>query len=1191
MKFQRIHATYLMLALSVLILANLAGTARAQGDWFDRMSVPLVQGTDFVSMRDASLKAVGLYAPAELMLGPWYVLGPYPREGSSSAPLQNIDITAKIKTNAGVGGWTAVKGWGDTSQPLDLAALMPGKENVSAYLYRSFQAPGPASIEIRASADDDFTVWLNGNEIISRTTDSVNAAYGKNRKRVNLRKGENELIIRVGQAAGPWRLFFGWEPQIDARIKAKILSESLRAFPNSPDSSAGRVELAQLFLDLNDRDRAIEQASLVLADSAASPDVHSRADSLIRRFLDLSVTTKQTWNLFAPDDLLSQTLPVLVTLANRTATTATGQIAVAVNDVSGQAIGPIPAIPYTLPPQKSLSQTISFRPPSWGPYLVMAQTPFGKVSVRDEAIVGFIPKARAGLRPDSFFAVTTDGQPPIAACAKMGVKVVRDIFCNYKWALKQLPETTTSPAALELDFSRLDKAVGDLKQAGISVLAIAGDARPLASVLARKLGASGPPDNMTSFTNVSLSLAKHFPEIKYWDFWGDTEIYGPTWTAAAANFRYSLKQWAQSLKQARPDLKILAGGRPSFFNDVILHDPNVVKVMDGISNCTRFDSQAANWRSGAQLRSMDFGAQAARNESIPLALVTDSSIERSLGQIGLTPDRRLDAAKLLKLHVLAALSGNFMANVHQHAGWGSEFPLGNVAYGVMTEMLEDRPVAADIWPAHPLVWGAVFAHPKWITDEVKALPRAKDISARWGVAIPKDRENDASKVAVVWAETGLDAEHLDSSGTLTLQPAGDFRALDMFGRPAGRNNGDALVVPLNQYPIYLLSEQLGVAAMQKQIAGGRIEALSPVSSYFYSLPGPLGGAPTTLTARVQNQLNRPLKGTFAVSGPKEWKIEPAQQSIELKPAEIVEVSFRVSSTSFSAINQYPVQAKVESDGGKYERREVVGVACVRPITAKVDGRLDEWTTATFARVDSQQQLEPERYWKWLADQTLPFPEPPPGRAYLGTKMAVGYDAASVYVAAVVREPGLGNSASGAPATKDQNPMTNGDCLEIAFGFRDRADDGVTTATLRKPDDPWYWKGMFRDTDFVMLTSRNTGDQTYLLTLCVPGLVWRTDFQTENSNTWPILGGQSRFVRDETARTTTWELAIPRKYLNRFDPSKPYVRLGFIYYNDEKLPPLEWSRVSGVFDYWTNFGSFLPAWNPLLPCQTRWGIGR
>jgi len=1179
-RFVRVAAFVIFLAALVAPLARAAG---AQGDWFDRMAVPLASGRDFVSMRDASLRGVGLYPAAEMMLGPWYVVGTFAREGSSSVPLRNVDVSAKIKTDAGPVAWQTVA-WDDPKQPLDLAPLFKRRENVSAYLYRSIQSPGRASIELRVSADDDFTVWLNGRKVIGPVEDGGAAAYAKHKKRLWLKKGENEIVVRVGQASGPWRLFFDFEPKIDPRIEAKILSESLKAFPKSPGSWEGRVRLARLFLEIGERERALEQAGIVAADPGSPPKQREIARAILRRFLDLSLSTDRPWNLFTKDDLSSRALPVRVTVRNNSATTAAGEVAIRVSDVWGRKVADPPPIKYNLAPGKSLDRPVSFAPAGWGAYLVRAATKIGKVPVQSESVVVFIPKAWAGLRPESFFAATVENGVDLSAVAKIGIKITRSVLCNYKWVLKKTPRFTTEP--IQLDFSRLDREIAERKKHDLWVLPVVADARPLVSSLAARMKASGPPRDYREFTAVTGEIVKHFPKIRYWDFWGDPWIYGPTWSGSAATFAYFLKMWSEKIKQVRPDVKVLAGGRPSFFIDNISPNPNAAKAIDALTNRLTYDARAPDWRSGAVLRSMDFTVREAKRRGIGMAFVTGSKTDLAKGRPGITEAHRLDAAKIVKLHVMAALAGCYQANVDQGDGWGRDCPVGDAAYAVMTHLLEDRPIVADIWPSQPLLWGAVFANPRWITDEVKALPRASEISARWNVPVPKERAGDSTKVAVVWSQTGPEAGRLDEKGTLTIRPAGDLRALDMFGRPTGRKQGDALVVPFTQYPVYLLSEKLSVVQIRNRIAEARIEGVTPVNSYLFSLPAPLGERPTTLTARVQNQLNRPLKGKISLRGPKDWKIEPPARDFELKPAELAEISFAVTATTSSAINQYPVRTTIELEGRKYERNQVVEVACVRPMKVTVDGKLDEWTTAVFVRMDSEQLRDPEGFFRWLAEGASKARKVPEGRAFVGVKLALGYDARYFYIAAVVREPGLGNATNGNPASYTENPLTNGDCLEMAFGFNERAQDDY-----RKAGDPWYWKGMFRDVDYVVIQTRSRADQPILQSLYVPGLPWRTDYQTARYNVFNIPGRRSQFVRDETALTTTYEIAIPRNYLKRFDPAKPWFRFGAVYFNDEKLPPLEWSRACGVFDYWTNFGSYLPAWQPLLACQTRWGIVR
>lgn len=1157
----------------------------SQDDWFERMAVPMASGENFVAVRDGSLKGVGLYPMTELMQGPWYVIGPFERNGSTSVPLRNQDVSSTISTLNGAATWRTVEGWDDPNQPLDLLPLCDKKENVSLYLYRSIQSPGRASVELSASADDDFTVWMNGSEVIGRTEDGGGVAPGKHRAQYALQPGENELLIRVGQASGAWRLFFTMQSWIDPRIEAKILFEALRMYPDAVESHASRVDLAQLFVELNLPERALEQANKVLASAEASAAERDRARSIIDQLVEIQLETAQAWNLYTRDDLTSDAIPIKLVLSNHSSAELAGQVELRVHDVWEREAGSIPAITYKLAPGQAMTQSIPFRPPGWGAYRFKAETRFGDVPIGLEVVVGYLPKAHDGLRPESFFAVTTESDEDVGPTAKIGVKVVRGRFCNPQWVLKSVPEKSGDP--FELDFSRLDKAVELRRQQGLSILPIVGYVGEdlLKSSLARSEKTDGPPRDYREYTNITSKIVEHLKDVKYWDFWGDPEIYGPTWSASAASFRYFYKMWARAAKEVRPDVKVLTGGHPAFYVDNISHDPNIVKMLDGLTNATYFDADAPTWRSGAQRRSMDYAVRQAKLAGSGLAFVTGGATEQSANQPGLGEAHRRDAAKLVKFYVEAALCGNYQANVDEGRGWGKDYPAGNVAYAVMTHLLEDRPVVADIWPSLPLITGAVFASPEAATDDVAALPRSETLRARWKAPVPDDRKGDKTKVAVVWCATGPNGRNLDEKGSLTIQPVGDMRALDMMGREVGKKEGESLSVPFTPYPVYLLSDALSVAEMRRRIADATIEGVTPVNSYAYSLPAPLGEKPTTLTIRVQSQMNRPINGKIALSGPADWKIEPGSCPISLKPAELAELDFHVTAATTSPLNQYVLRTSIETDAGNCEDRQAVSVACIRRKTVMVDGIVDEWPEAGFTRMDIDQQEDPDRFLDWLADPSQPR-SPSTGRAQVGVKLAAAYDDDFFYLAVVVFEPGLGNDTGGVADSHGQNPLTNGDCLELAFGFGDRAVDDY-----RKPGDSWYWNGMFRDVDYSVIQFRQRADQPILQSLYVPGLMWRTDFQTERVNTFSVPRAQTRFVRNEPERLTTYEIAIRRAYLSRFDPSQPYFRFGYVYLNDEKLPPLEWSRACGVFDYWANFGSFLPAWKAFLPCQTRWGIAR
>jgi len=165
----------------------------------------------------------------------------------------------------------------------------------------------------------------------------------------------------------------------------------------------------------------------------------------------------------------------------------------------------------------------------------------------------------------------------------------------------------------------------------------------------------------------------------------------------------------------------------------------------------------------------------------------------------------------------------------------------------------------------------------------------------------------------------------------------------------------------------------------------------------------------------------------------------------------------------------------------------------------------------------------------------------------------------------------------------------GDAFSFAFGFRDRV-----TGWGRAMDDPYAWKGHFHDTDYHYVAHVSTeGDQ--LVRQWGPDTDRRIAYQTAKVRGYgPVPGSAIVIRRDEAAKVTVYEMAIPRSELQMFDPHAGRCRFGFILANDEQLGRqggLEWSEAAGVFDYWYSAGSFGPSWVSQLPCQTFFGIER
>ena len=966
----------------------------------------------------------------------------------------------------------------------------------------------------------------------------------------------------------------------EPRARAKLLELLLDRYPPTAPALDARVDLAKLYRELGEVDWALHHAQIVLEARQATPAAQAAARDLIAGLLPARLATAQTWNLFTKEELQDGCIPVQLALGNHTPTVRRVRIEWRVTDLWGQPQQAPKGQRVEVAPEAEVRQTALVAMAEQGAYLVEAQLDWGAVQVTESAVVSLIPPAHPGLRPDSFFASNTSGEGHVATCAKIGLKVMRMHFASPELVLKTVPERPGDP--FELDFSRLEALLTEREAAGISILPIVGYAYPLRSPEAVRLGQHGPPRDFAEFVKITVPIVEHFAQLKRWEFWNEPWIYGWTWAASAAQYRELQKMWVVAAKAVRPDIEVLAGESASFFVDNIRPDPAAVRSMDALTNHPYKDGNQPTWRSGAQQRYMDYGIQEARREGIRRCLVTENGTEVSRGQTGLTAGQRQDAAKLVTLHALMALSGCYQGNVQEGIGWGAEYPWSNAAYAVMTNLLEDRPLVADVWPAQPLIWGAVFANPKCVTDEVRALPRAADIGTRWDVPVPADRADDATKVAMIWSYTGPDAETLDPSGTLTIGEAGGIRALDLMGAPTGVRLGPQLIVPFGPSPVYLLSDQLSVAELRRRIAEATIEHVTAVNATISALPAPPNESPG-VTVRVQNQLNRVVSGTVTLQGPDRWTFEPPSRWLRLDPAEVADLEFRHVLGPRADDSLYPLTVLVRTDAGHTRTRQVVTTAAVRRLTPVVDGKLDEWPGIPAGRLDSRLVTQRRDFAEYLLNPQL-APLPPTSEAHVVVDSRVAYDRDNVYVAFAVQEPGSSNSSDGDPSGVSNLPTSCGDCFELAFGFGRRSDDDY-----RPPTDPWFWKGCVRDADYELLLFRNSKGQPVLLSAFRPGQRWRVDFQTEQVNVDVVPDAQVRIGRDEAAQVTTYEAAIPRAYLQRFQPLMRTMRFGFVYFNDEQLPPLEWSRACGVFDYLNNNGSYLPTWMNFLPCQTPWRI--
>lgn len=875
--------------------------------------------------------------------------------------------------------------------------------------------------------------------------------------------------------------------------------------------------------------------------------------------------------------------------------------------------------------------------------------------------VGIIPPPWPGLRPESFFQSNTskvETGAELAFVKAMGIKVMRGHFEPEIDPKAPAVEKPTGQALPE-NFSKLDAAFSEAQAAGEWYLPMIGYSLPVGG---RRLmnepsaiaATYGPPRDLAEFCATWEQTIRHYPQIRTWELWNEPWIYGWTWTGSAQEYRDFQTACAKMIRGVDPKLRILAFSSSPLARDVCEPYPQCWKgLVDGLAQHPYAGVSDATNRSGQARRLVDDGFLLAKRMGIeywlteggtsftatPTAEYTAAKARMAaireeqaklpedqkksphamelgaeltnlahLFQQGNVPDPNNcyeNTTKLVQYFVTAALDGCFAGNAQQTIGYGPNWTQCNTALAVLTHALEDRPIVADIWPSHELIWGAIFANPKFVTPEIRALPRAEEIGKRWQVPIPADRQNDTTKVAVIWALTGPSQDNLDTVGTLTIANAAGLKAFDIVGQPIP-SSGDKLTVPFGNAAVYITSDTLSVVDLRERIANATIQHITPLNAYAQSLMQP-ADQPQTLTVRVESQLNRDITGTLAITIPGGKTI---QAPLNIPAGKLIDVAVPWPGVAMAEgrENQYPIKLTATADDPAllpFHKDQAIAAARFAKRTINVDGTLDGWQGITPVLLDSKQIATGLDLAQYFLNPHLEQPTGDEKNKRIVARIYTAYDDANVYIAAAVNEDTLSNTSGqelkkGRRVTKYTVPYKSGvpdgiqhialtGCsLQFSFGFRDRL-----PGLGREMTDPWAWKGEFYDTDYSYAAHVSAnGDQ--LVRLWGSDDNFRRDaYQTDKvPGVGPIDGAKIKITRNEDKKLTIYELSIPRSELKLFDPTAGKLRFGFVLNNDEGINRnngLNWGEAAGVFDYWRNPGSYPPHWLPRVACQTTFGI--
>ncbi len=134
----------------------------------------------------------------------WYLIGPFDAPGfsgleTSFPPETRINLTASY---TGKGGGTIV--WerhqsSDLLGQLNLIQAIAAVKEAVGYAYTVVESPRDQAVELRCGADDNCTVWLNGEKIFARGQWLNGTRLDRFTAPARLRNGKNTVLVKICQ--------------------------------------------------------------------------------------------------------------------------------------------------------------------------------------------------------------------------------------------------------------------------------------------------------------------------------------------------------------------------------------------------------------------------------------------------------------------------------------------------------------------------------------------------------------------------------------------------------------------------------------------------------------------------------------------------------------------------------------------------------------------------------------------------------------------------------------------------------------------------------------------------------------------------------------------------------------------------------------------------------------------------------
>jgi hypothetical protein len=198
------------LALKAGAAAKAAGNPSAAREAFRDAFRHARESGQVVRAADA-LKSLGEDADIIAHLGfltDWYFLGPFDAPGFSGfakklppeeKPGEAIDVAQKFTGQGGKEITWRRHGAADALGQVNLMQAVAAAKEAVAYAYAEVNSPREQRVELRCGADDNCTVWLNGQKILAREQWLNGTRLDRFIAPAQIRKGKNIVLVKICQ--------------------------------------------------------------------------------------------------------------------------------------------------------------------------------------------------------------------------------------------------------------------------------------------------------------------------------------------------------------------------------------------------------------------------------------------------------------------------------------------------------------------------------------------------------------------------------------------------------------------------------------------------------------------------------------------------------------------------------------------------------------------------------------------------------------------------------------------------------------------------------------------------------------------------------------------------------------------------------------------------------------------------------